>query len=121
MARERGEGKFGLIVFLAVIAIVVFVAFKYVPPRVNAYEFKEFVEQTAVQAPYDPRSSPENLKIKLVEKAHDLKIPLEAEEISIQKTGEICTIGVVIKIPIDFAVTKYTLVLDCSTNSKAAT
>jgi hypothetical protein len=121
MARERGEGKLGLIVFLAFIAIVVFLAFKYVPPRVNAYEFKEFVEQTAMQAPYDSRATPENITIKLIEKAHELKIPLEEDAIEVQKTGESCAIAVIIKIPIDFAVTKYTLVLDCSTNSKAAT
>lgn len=121
MTRESGEGKFGVIVFIGVIAIIIFAALKYVPPRLNAYEFKEFVEQTALQAPYDNKANPESIKKKLVERAEELKIPIEPEEISVIKSGEACNISVIIKIPVDFAVYKYTLVVDCTTNSRAAT
>lgn len=119
MTRERGEGKFGLILFLAIVAIIVFVAFKYVPPRVNAYEFKEFVEQTALQAPYDNRATPETLHKKIVEKAVELNVPIDPEALTIEKTGEVCNINLIVKIPIDFKVTTYTLVVDCTTSSKA--
>lgn len=118
---ERGEGRFGIIVFLVVVAVIVFVAVKYVPPRLNAYEFKEFVEQTAIQAPYDPRSTNESIRRIVYEKAMDLKIPLTEEEIQVVKTGDACNITVVVRIPIDFKVKQHVLELDCSTKSRAAT
>jgi hypothetical protein len=118
-SNERGEGKFGVIIFIAVVAIIIFVAVKYVPPRLNAYEFKEYVEQTAIQAPYDPKATNDSIRRNLFEKAQELNIPITEEEITVTKTGEACNISVIVRIPIDFKVKQHVLELDCSTKSRS--
>jgi hypothetical protein len=119
MTRERGEGKFGIFMFLAVLGIIVFASIRYIPPRVNAYEFKEFVERTAIQSPYEQKATPESIRATLLDKAQDLKLPIKEDDIEVAKKGDYCAIKVIVKVPIDFIVFKYELVVDCSSSSKA--
>jgi len=104
---ERGEGKLGLIVLLIVLAAIVFVLVKAVPPRVNAYELNDFIEQYGRQDSW--RKTPEQMRRDILSKAKDLKLPLTAKDIKINRRGASLEIQVIFDVPVDLKV--YTWVM----------
>jgi hypothetical protein len=118
---ERGEGKWGVIFFVAILAAAIFVALKWVPTRVNAAEFKEFVADLCLND-LDPRqraAGPESVKTKMVEKAAELGFQLDPKAIDVIRSGEGMQINVTLEKDIDFKVYTYKFKLDCSGKSKA--
>ncbi len=103
---ERGEGKLSLFIFLAVIAIAVFVAVKWIPPRVNAYEFRDEMARWN----NDPdlktrRADSDTVAQALLKKAEELHLPVKRENIQVTQSEGWYHIHVVFDIPIDLKVT----------------
>jgi hypothetical protein len=104
---ERGEGKFGLIVMILLLAAVIFVLVKVVPPRINAYEFKDFMETYARTDCWN--RTEDQMKKDLLEKAGALDLPVKPENIKIQREGANVKIEAAFDVPVDLKV--HTLVL----------
>jgi len=100
--RERGDGKVGLIIMVLLLAAVVFVLVKVVPARVNAYEFKDFMDTYARNDSW--QRTPDQIKKDLLQKAVMLNLPITEKEITVDKPGATIRIHVVFDIPVDLKV-----------------
>ncbi|MFB3851084.1 MAG: hypothetical protein ACE14Q_04055 [Acidobacteriota bacterium] len=104
--REAGKIDFGLILFIAILAAIIFFLFRYVPPRVNAMQFKEEMNKFNVDPDYKTRRlTEEQVQNMLYEKAQELKLPIEKKQIVVGRTGEDYKIEVSFQIPIDLKIT----------------
>jgi hypothetical protein len=104
---ERGDSKIPLILMILFLAALIFVLVKVVPARVNAYEFKDFMESYSRMDSWS--RTEDQIKKDLLEKAKFLELPVKAEDIKIEKPGSTIRIHVKFDMPIDLKV--YTLVL----------
>lgn len=108
--RERGDGKIGLIVMVLILAAAIFVLVKVVPARVNAYEFKDYMETYARAESWT--RTPEQIQKDLLEKAHLLNLPITAENLTINKGGGTIEIRATFDVPVDLKVHKLVLHYD---------
>lgn len=106
-SHERGDGKLGLFVMLVLLAIVIFVLVKLIPARVNAYEYKDFIEIYSRTESWN--HSPEQTKKDLLEKAISLKLNVDEKNIIVNRQGSNIAISVKFDVPVDLKV--YTWVL----------
>lgn len=105
--RERGDGKIGLIVMILVLAAITYVLVKVVPPRINAYEFKDWLDGYTRNDCW--QRTPDQMKKDLLQKADILELPIKPEGINIDRQGANIRIHVVFDVPVDLKV--HTLVL----------
>ena len=81
---ERGEGKVGLIVAIAIIAAAVFAGSQYIPVRVTAYEFKDYIDQETRTGSL--RRDVDEVRQRIMEKAQELEVPLDKKNLEVKKT-----------------------------------
>ena len=105
-SNQRGEGRTGMFVALVIVGIAAFLAFKFVPVKINAYEFRETLREEAKYASAH-RNYTEALD-RVLEKAESLGIPITAKQINIRKTKAEVTISAQYEQAIDLTVTTYT-------------
>lgn len=104
--RESGRIDFGLIFFIVIVAAIIFFLFKYVPPRVNAMQFKEEMNRFNTDPDLKTRRiSEEEVQERLYKKAQELKLPIEKKQIIVGRSGEDYKIEVSFQIPIDLKIT----------------
>jgi hypothetical protein len=103
--RERGEGRIGLLVALAVVGIGAFMGVKIIPARINAYEFRDFVEQQCRTAALT--HDDKKIAKAIMEKADDLELPLERKNLQLKRTSSEMIIKANFQMPIDLKVTTY--------------
>jgi hypothetical protein len=101
---ERGEGRIGLIVALAVLGAAIFVGMKVIPVRVNAYEFRDFVRE---QARFASNTQNDEIRKLVLQKAQQLEIPLDKKNLRVARTQGEVSISAKFEIPIDLKVTTY--------------
>jgi hypothetical protein len=103
---QRGEGRLGLLIALAVCGIGIFLAVKIIPVRIDAYEFKDYMEQECRTAALHKDKSV--LGKRIMEKAAALEIPLEVRNLQIKQIAGEMVIRAKYEQPIDLKVTTYT-------------
>ena len=102
---ERGEGKIGLLIAVALVAIGVFLGVKIIPVRVAAYEFRDFVEEECRFAAV--RKGDGEVRERIIQKAEELRIPLDPKKLKLQRYGGEMIITADYEQPIDLSVTTY--------------
>jgi predicted small metal-binding protein len=102
---ERGEGRLGFLISLALLGIGIFVGAKIIPVRVNAYEFRDFIQEECRFAA--TRNRDEEIMKRVLDKAHDLHLPLEKKNLRMQRTTHEMIISAKYEQTIDLKVTKY--------------
>ncbi len=107
---QRGEGRVGFVITLAIALTAVYLGVKFVPVRVNAYEFREALREEAMYVSVH-RDNDQALK-RIMEKAESLKIPLSADDVKIRRTESEVVITAHYQKPIDLKVTTYTYKFD---------
>jgi hypothetical protein len=107
---ERGESKIPLILMILVLAAIIFVLFKVVPARVNAYEFKDFIDSYARNDAW--QRDEEGVRKDLLNKAKSLNLPLSPENITVERRGAAIKIRVVFDVPVDLKVKIWVLHYD---------
>ena len=112
---ERGEGKVGALIALAVVGVAIFLGVKIVPVRVAAYEFRDFVEQECRYAAV--RKHDDQVRKRILEKAEELEIPLDPKRLSLDRTRSEMIIKASYEQPIDLKV--YTYVYKYEVNERA--
>ncbi|MEM7481175.1 MAG: hypothetical protein AAF481_08375 [Acidobacteriota bacterium] len=98
--KERGEGRIGCIFWCLVLIVAVMVAWEMVPIKIRSAEFYDFMVDQAAVATHD-RSS-ENIKKRLLNKAHDLDIPLDKKNLSVERIGDRIKMRATYMIPAEF-------------------
>jgi hypothetical protein len=103
---ERGEGRAGFLITLAIFLVVVFVAVKIVPVRIDGYQFQEVLRQEARQAAVH-----RNDKVviqRILDAAEAMDIPLEKQNLNLRRTKVEVVISASYEKPVDLKVGTYT-------------
>ena len=107
---ERGDGRIGFLVSLALLGMGIFVGAKVIPVRVNAYEFRDFIQEECRFAA--TRSHDEEIFKRVLDKAHDLQLPLDKKNLHMERTTHEMIISAKYEQTIDLKVTKYVYKFD---------
>ena len=107
---ERGEGRIGLIVALALLGAGIFLGVKIIPVRVNAYEFRDFIQEECRFAA--TRHNDAEIYKRIVDKAKSLDIPLEKKNLRLERSGREMVITAKFEQTIDLKFTKYVFKFD---------
>ena len=83
---QRGEGKLKTIIVLAILASVIYIAFRVVPVYVNNFELEDAMKTEARFAVVQ-RKSPDEVRESVFRKIQELKIPARREDIRIEQLG----------------------------------
>ena len=112
---ERGEGRLGLLVAAAIVGIGAFLGVKIVPARINAYEFRDFVEQQCRTAALT--HDDKKIAKSIMEKADDLELPLQRKNLQLKRTSSEMIIKAFFEMPIDLKVTTYNFHYEVNTRA----
>ncbi len=106
---SRGEGRIGCILWMAVLAIGIFIAVKAVPVKLTDVEFADFIEE---QAQFSGRATAEVLRNRILKKARELEIPLKKTNLKVEKSTRRVRIRATYKVTLDFRVYQYEWVFE---------
>lgn len=95
---------------LALLGAGIFVGVKIIPVRVNAYEFRDFIQEECRFAA--TRNKDSEIFKRVYDKAQDLKLPIAKKDIHLERTTHEMIISAKYKQTIDLKVTKYVFVFD---------
>ena len=76
---ERGGSRFNLIVVILIIGLAAYSAYNYAPVAINAYRFKDFMQETVNKAAYPPAKDNNWVREQLRSAAADHNLPDDAE------------------------------------------
>ena len=108
--RERGEGRIGLLIALGLLGSGIFLAVKIIPVRINAYEFRDFIQEECRFAA--TRNHDEEIYKRIFDKAQELKLPLDKKNLHMERTTREMIITAKYEQTIDLKVTKYVFKFD---------
>lgn len=97
--RERGEGNFGCLVGLIVMLIGIFVAYKMIPVKIKAAEVREVLQDEAKSA---GTHSDDRIRAAILAKAKENNLPIEEENISIERSTNEIKVDLNYVVPIVF-------------------
>ncbi|PYQ61346.1 MAG: hypothetical protein DMF58_05195 [Acidobacteria bacterium] len=97
--RERGEGQFGCLVGLILLAIGVFIAWKMIPVKVKAAEVRQEVVDEAKSA---GTHNDDRIRAGILAKAREDEMPITEDNIKISRGANQITVVVDYVVPIDF-------------------
>lgn len=72
---ERGEGRLKFLITLAILAVIGYCAYQYVPVAVQAYQFKDVMQQTVNTAALQSQTTGDSLKQLLTDRAKEYGAP----------------------------------------------
>jgi hypothetical protein len=72
-------------IFIVVAAI--YAGWKVVPVYITNYQFEEAIDDSARSGAADGRKTEEDIRMAVLQDAQDLKIPLQAEDIKVERNG----------------------------------
>lgn len=107
---ERGEGRIGFMISLALLGGGIFLGVKVIPVRVNAYEFRDFLQEECRFAA--TRNKDSEIFKRVFDKAQDLKLPLAKKNLRLQRTTHEMIISAKYEQTIDLKFTKYVYKFD---------
>jgi hypothetical protein len=102
---ERGEGRFGTLVGIIVLALTIYLGVKIVPVLINGYTFRDFLEEEARFAAL--RNRDDEVKTRVLRKAQELELPVGAKDIVIVRSTTHFDIKVKYVVPIETPVITY--------------
>ena len=98
-SRTRGEGRIGCIFWLLVLVVFVAICWKAIPVKIQSAELYDFMEDQARGA---DRATAEQIKKRVLRRAKDLDLPLEAKNVTVDKTSGRIRIECVYTVPLEF-------------------
>jgi hypothetical protein len=108
--RERGGSRMNLIITLLILGSMVFAAVKVVPVYFANYQFQDSIESESRFALTGyPKKSIEDIRDDVWQKAQELSIPVQKEDIQVQVQNGSVSISLDYSVPIDLAVYQFTL------------
>ena len=107
---ERGEGRFGTMVGLCVLLLAIYLGFKVIPVMVNAYSFRDFIEQEARFAAL--KKVDKEISARVLRKAQELELPIGPQDIRMKRTTTHFDIAVKYTVPIETPIYTYKWVFD---------
>ncbi len=109
-SNQRGEGRLGLVVALVIVAVAIFLAVKFVPAKIAAYEFGDFLEKECRYAANRQKDS--TIVDRIMEKAEEMEIPLKKKNLTVRRTRSEMIIKASYEQTLDLKVTTYVYKFD---------
>jgi hypothetical protein len=100
---QRGEGKLKAIIYMVILVVGVYVAFKTVPLYVADYQLKDKMSEQARFAVVN-RYSEDQIRDIIFKTVQDLDIPAKREDIKVEHTNHGLRISLAYTAPVDFTV-----------------
>jgi len=97
---QRGAGKLKSIVFVIVLLLAVYAAFKLVPPYVSEYQLQDKMQELARFGIVN-RYSEEQVRENVFKTVQDLNLPVKREDIKVTVTQATCRISLDYTVPVD--------------------
>jgi len=97
---QRGEGNLGCILWAVVFAVVAYVAWTMVPIKIASAQLSDFMED---QAKFAEHRSPEKIKKAILAKAEELKLPVDAADVKVERKGDYIYMDAEYTVPVKFA------------------
>jgi hypothetical protein len=108
--RERGGSKLNLLLTLAVLGAMVFVAVKIVPVYFANYQFQDSLESESRFALTGyPKKTPDDVRSDIWNKITDLGIPANKDAIRVNMDNGSVDVGLDYSVPIDLVFYRFTL------------
>jgi hypothetical protein len=98
---EQGEGRLKALIYLVILIVGVFVAFKVVPAYVAEYQLKDKMTEQAKFAIVN-RYTEDQIKDNIFHTIQDLDIPAQRDDVKVQNTNHGLAISVSYTVPVDF-------------------
>ena len=87
-----------------VLAAMLFAAFKLLPPYIDNYRLQDALESIARSSTYNARITPEDIRGQVMSEIREIGIPIEENQVEVQRTGISVNIAVRYTIPVDLLV-----------------
>lgn len=97
--RQRGEGNFGCLVGLVLLAIALFVAYKMIPVKVKIAEVRAVVVDEAKSA---GTHNDDRIRRAILAKAEENNLPVSEDQVKIKRAASEITVDVEYVVPIKF-------------------
>ena len=97
--RERGEGQFGCLVGIVLIAIVGLVAYRMIPVKVKAAELRDTVVDEAKSAGLHDNK---RIRATILDQAERLELPITDKDIELERKNQMIRIEVNYTVPVEF-------------------
>src|SRR5215467_14039791 len=105
------------VLILLILIALLFAGAQYMPAYFAAFQLNDFIHQEVKYAA-SARKTAEALRSELVQKAHDLEIPIAPRDIRITKRGPAFTLELDYRWPIDMKFYHHTLVFHATGNGE---
>jgi hypothetical protein len=96
---QSGEGKLGCIIWLALLAGGILVGYKTIPVKIASSELYDFMDE---QTKWAATTKPEVLRNRIFAKAKELDLPLEANNLLVERAGDNIKMRATFTVPIEF-------------------
>lgn len=117
-AGQRGAGRFKAILWLAILAAMVYTSVKVVPIYVNEYQFQDTMQTTARFATLN-HQAPDDIRATLVKEAQKEDLPVQPEDIHVSSEAGNVQIKADYSVTVDLSVYQLTLNFHPSASSSA--
>ena len=115
---ERGEGKLKAFLFLVVVVLIIYSAWKIVPAYVSDYQLSDKMQEQARYAVVN-RYSEEQIRDNVFKVMQDLEIPAKREALKVTATNSVVKISLEYTVPVDLLVFHMELHFAPSSENKA--
>ena len=105
IGNQRGNGRVGAIIAIAVLGIGIFCGVKIIPVRIAAFELRDYVEEECRFAAVRKHES--EVRKRILQKAEELEIPLDPRRLELKRTRGEMIIKASFEQPIDLKVYTY--------------
>lgn len=105
--RQTGESRIGCIFWLLVLAAVAYVSWQMVPVKMKSIDLEQFMGRVAERASLQQRDTEKALRVAIMQQADELNLPLEEENLVVERTGARITIEASYTVAIDLVVTTW--------------
>lgn len=97
--RERGEGQFGCLVGLVLLALAGLIAYRMIPVKVKSAEMRDHIVDESKSA---GQHNDAQIRKSIMAKAEQLEIPMRDEDLKIDRRNEIMRIEATYTMPVQF-------------------
>ena len=115
---ERGAGKLKALVFTVIFLVLIYVAFKLVPPYVSEYQLQDKMQELARFAVVNHYAE-EQVRDNVFKVVQDLDIPAKREQIKVSVSQAVVKVSLEYSVPVDMLFYSTELHFSPSSENKA--
>ena len=97
---ERGFLSFSALFGLALVAALIFLSLKLLPPYITNYQFQDGIDNLARTATYSPMTEAD-LRKEVMKQARDLGLALQDKQVVVEKDRTTVNIKISYEVPVD--------------------